>query len=248
MFVGVEPMASPGCRHRDDTRPLHLLIDPCSDCIKQSLNQMSFNAYSAAASDKPADLGQLKPGDSVSTDAAPQIAGKPFTISCTVTATPPEGILVAHGGTAVGYALHLRGGRVVFTIRDKGGECQVEAALPASGDPQRIVASLAAEGSLKLQIGDQPAVTAPGPGLLSRQPQEDFCLGHDNDRPLTTYATQAVFPGRSSSIGCNILRESQRFAHLPPVEQPTGQVATFDVGRAFTQQRDHFGLLSKLHS
>jgi len=157
-------------------------------------------AKRAAASVKPADLSQLKPGDCVSTDAAPQIAGKPFTISCTVATAPPEGILVAHGGTAVGYALHLRAGRVVFTIRDKGGECHVEAALPASEDPQRIVASLAAEGTLRLQIGDQPAVTAPGPGLLSRQPQEDFCLGHDNDRPLTTYATQAVFSGRISDL------------------------------------------------
>ena len=144
---------------------------------------------------KPADLSQLKPGDAVPTESAPQIAGKPFTITCSVTTAQRDGIIVAHGGSAVGYALHLRDGFVVFTIHDKGGATQVESALSPSEEPRRIVASLAKDGTLKLQVGDQPAVTAPGPGLLSRQPQEDFCVGHDNGKPVTTYAANTLFQG-----------------------------------------------------
>jgi hypothetical protein len=153
---------------------------------------------------KSANLSQLKSGDIVPAAAAPQIAGKPFTITCSVATTQTDAILVAHGGIAVGYALHLRGGRVVFTIHDKGGDTHVETAFPASADPQRIVASLAKDGTLSLRVADQPAATAKGPGLLSRQPAEDFCVGHDNRKPVTAYTAKAAFQGRIMDLRVTI--------------------------------------------
>lgn len=149
----------------------------------------------AGAPVKPADLSRLKPGDVVPSAAAPQIAGRPFAISCTVEASQPQGILLAHGGSAVGYALHFRNGELVFTISDKGTQTHVSVPYPASGAPQAIVASLARDGTQSLQVGGQPAVTARREGLLSRQPQEDFCLGHDDRKPVTSYAPGA-FDGR----------------------------------------------------
>lgn len=153
---------------------------------------------------EPADLSKLKPGDSVSAATAPQVGRKPFTISCTVASDQAEGVIVAHGGSAVGYALHLRDGRAVFTVRDRSGEASVAAPFPASADPQQIEASLAKDGVLRLQVGKQAAVTAQGAGVLSRQPQEDFCVGHDNRLPLTKYATTATFRGRISDLKVTI--------------------------------------------
>jgi hypothetical protein len=77
-------------------------------------------------------------------------------------------------------------------------------AVTASADPQRIVASLAKDGTLSLRVADQPAATAKGPGLLSRQPAEDFCVGHDNRKPVTAYTAKAAFQGRIMDLRVTI--------------------------------------------
>lgn len=53
---------------------------------------------------------------------------------------------------------------------------------------------------MTLQVGDQPAVTAKAAKLLARQPQEDFCLGHDNGRPVASYSGTGPFQGRITGL------------------------------------------------
>src|SRR6185437_5527059 len=57
---------------------------------------------------KPAELNKLKPGDAVGSASAPQIGKKPFTLTCRIETELRDTILVAHGGAALGYALHLK--------------------------------------------------------------------------------------------------------------------------------------------
>ena len=142
---------------------------------------------------KPIDLTKLKPGDAVSTIDAPQIGGRPFTVECTIPTKARDGILIAHGGTLVGYALHLKDGNVIFAIRNKSGVAQVEAALPSAPSSCTIVASIHTDGSLRLQVGDQAAVTAKGSGLIPSQPKEDFCVGHDNGASVVEYSVESTF-------------------------------------------------------
>jgi len=45
--------------------------------------------------------------------------------------------------------------------------------------------------------------TGKAPGFIARHPQEDFCIGHDNARPVTDYATDRgtqVFRGTISQL------------------------------------------------
>jgi hypothetical protein len=142
---------------------------------------------------KPIDLTKLKPGDAVSTIDAPQIGSRPFTVECTIQTKARDGILIAHGGTSVGYALHLKDGNVIFAIRNKNGVAQVEAALPSNPSPCTIVASIHTDGSLRLQVADQAAVTAKGSGLIPSQPKEDFCIGHDNGASVAEYSVTTTF-------------------------------------------------------
>jgi len=44
-----------------------------------------------------------------------------------------------------------------------------------------------------LTRNDQPAVTGKAAKLTDRQPQEDFCLGHDNAKPVTDHAGKDPF-------------------------------------------------------
>lgn len=146
-------------------------------------------------------LGNLKPGDRLKSEAAPQVAGRAFTLSGTVTTQLANTVLVSHGGTMLGYALHVREGRLTFSVRRAQGE-DFEVSLPAPlGDgPHPVVASLGKDGRLSLQADGQTAVTAPGGGLLGKQPAEDFCVGHDAANPAARYVAPAPFQGTLSDL------------------------------------------------
>lgn len=129
--------------------------------------------------------------------AAPQVAERPWKLRCRVTAaSDAQGVVVAHGGSLVGYAVYLKDGRATFVVRDRGELRRVESEWRGSDAPQTIEASLAADGQMTLRIGDAPQVAAAALGLLSRQPKENFCIGHDDGAPVADYGVPARFPGK----------------------------------------------------
>ncbi len=149
----------------------------------------------------PKELSALKPGDTLASDASPQIGGRGFTLSCTVETAQPDVILVAHGGLSAGYALHLRAGHVVFTVRYGGGESFTEITSPKSisGNAQ-ITARLAKDRTMTLTINDEVVATAGAKSLIGRQPQENFCIGHDDAKPVTPYTAKAEFQGNINAL------------------------------------------------
>jgi arylsulfatase A-like enzyme len=55
---------------------------------------------SAGRTRSAASLDQLKIGDTLDADSAPQVAGQPLTITCQVEPKSADGVIVAHGGSA----------------------------------------------------------------------------------------------------------------------------------------------------
>jgi arylsulfatase A-like enzyme len=149
---------------------------------------------------KPAALGELKPGDAIPSVAAPPVGNRPFTLTCRVETELKDTVIVAHGGSAAGYALGLRDGRVVFSVRTgmKDGLTEVRSG-PVAG-AVRITAALARDGTLTLTVGDQPAVTAKAPGLIPRQPAENFCVGHDDGQPVADHGRPRPFRGTITGL------------------------------------------------
>ena len=152
---------------------------------------------------KPASFDALKPGDVLDSAHAPQVGGQPFTISCTVETTQRDTIILAHGGLSAGYALHLKGGRVAFLVRTGAGAEFTELTTPTDFPGKAsLTATLAANGTMTLKVGDQSAITGKAAKLIASQPAEDFCLGHDNGKPVAAYVGQGPFKG--SVIGLKI--------------------------------------------
>jgi arylsulfatase A-like enzyme len=149
---------------------------------------------------KPAALDKLKPGDAVPSAAAPQIGNKPFTITCQIETELRDTILVAQGGSAAGYALHLKEGRVVFSVRTGTKDALTEIQSKPINGSVRITAVLGNDGTMTLTVGEQAAVTGKAPGLIPRQPQEDFCLGHDNGQPVANYSRVKPFQGKITEL------------------------------------------------
>ena len=149
------------------------------------------------ASQTPKPLDALKPGEVLTSDDAPEIAEKAFTISCTVEGG--EGIIVAHGGVAYGYALHLYEGKLVFTVRENRAAVAIFASQLPPG-PLTIEAQLASDGAMKLSLNGKSVALGKAPGPISRQPQENFCVGFDDQNPVGDYRGAGSFSGKISGL------------------------------------------------
>ena len=63
-----------------------------------------------------------------------------------------------------------------------------------------VTASLAADGAMKLVVAGQDAVAGKAKGTLPRQPAEDFCVGHDNAKPVGLYGELKPLQGAVSGL------------------------------------------------
>ena len=148
---------------------------------------------------KPTSLAQAKSGDTIASASAPQIGQKAFTVSVTVGTAQRDAVIVAQGGL-IGHALYLKGGRVAFAVRH-GADEVVEILSPAEVKGSfAVIASLAADGTMKLVVAGQDIVTGKAKGALPRQPAEDFCVGHDNGKPVGLYGKLIVLQGSVSGL------------------------------------------------
>jgi hypothetical protein len=110
-----------------------------------------------------------------------------------------DAVILAQGGL-IGHALYLKGGRVAFAVRH-GADEVVETLSPAEvKGPFTVTASLASDGVMKLVVAGQDAVAGKAKGLLPRQPAEDFCVGHDNAKPVGLYGELKPLKGAVSGL------------------------------------------------
>jgi len=148
---------------------------------------------------KPVALAQAKAGDAIASASAPQVGQKAFTVSVAVETAQRDAVIVAQGGL-IGHALYLKGGRVAFAVRHGADEVvEILSAAEVKG-AFTVNASLGADGTMKLAVAGQEAVTGKAKGLLPRQPAEDFCVGHDNGKPVGLYGKVIALQGTVSGL------------------------------------------------
>ena len=153
---------------------------------------------------KPINWDKARLGDTYASASLPDMAGKPFTIQTTVEIEPgkkPNGILLAHGGSAVGYALYARDGTLFFALR-LGTNAVQKIAFGSPGEKMEITARLTRE-TFSIQVGEK-SVEAKSPGLLNKHPQEDFCIGHDDKNPVDSEAPKSPINGVLSNLQVTI--------------------------------------------
>ena len=143
---------------------------------------------------KPTSLAQAKSGDTIAAASAPQVGQRAFTIAVTVGTAQRDAVIVAQGGL-IGHALYLKGGRVAFAVRHGADEVVEILSTAEVKGSFTVTATLAADGVMKLSVAGQEAVTGKAKGVLPRQPAEDFCVGHDNGKPVGHYGKLIVLQG-----------------------------------------------------
>ncbi len=137
----------------------------------------------------------LKIGDTFAADSAPQVAGQPLLITCQIVPKAQSGVIVAQGGSAVGYSLYLKDNRLVFAVRRSATDISRITSGDIPAGRIAVEARLAGDGTMTLSINGRPAAEGNAGGLIDRQPMEDFCVGHDNRVPLDAYDGKTRFSG-----------------------------------------------------
>jgi len=153
---------------------------------------------------KPINWDKAKLGDTFTSASLPDISSKAFSIQATVEIEPggkPNGIILTHGGSAVGYALYAKDGNLFFTVR-LGANAVQKIAFGSPRKKMEITASLTKE-KLSIQVGEK-SVEAKSHGLLSRHPQEDICVGHDDKNPVDAEAPSTRINGKLTDLKFSI--------------------------------------------
>ncbi len=140
-------------------------------------------------------LDALKIGDVLTPDLAPQVVGKPITITCELITTARDGVIVSQGGAAVGYTLYLKDGHAVFAVHGGSKDVTRITSSGAVGETTRIEARLAADGAMTLLLDGKPVASGKAAGPLHRQPQEDLCVGHDSKVTVDDYDGKTMLKG-----------------------------------------------------
>jgi arylsulfatase len=142
---------------------------------------------------------ELKNGDTLERSESPSIAGRGFTITAKINAQKPEGVIVAQGGIAQGYALYLQGGKLVFALR-RSNELYKATTTQNIVGAHEITAKVAADGVLSLTIDGTLAATGKAPGPLTTMPVDGLQVGNDTGGLVGAYGADNKFGGTIESV------------------------------------------------
>ncbi len=143
---------------------------------------------------------ELKGGDELPREQAPNVRGKGFALTLEITAPGEEGVLVAQGGSAEGYALYVQAGKPVFAMRHGGKLTQLAAPDRLPAGPVRLILSLNSDGTVSLRSGDRELVSGKVPGPLGRMPVDGLQVGRDTTGAVGPYTAPFPFTGRIGRV------------------------------------------------
>jgi arylsulfatase A-like enzyme len=158
------------------------------------------NKNLAGISDAARAVGPWKSGDTLPTKRAPNIARKALEISAEIEATGPEGVVVAQGGTAFGYAIYLSKGKLAFAVRENGELTTIVAKESLGNGHFRVQATLHADGALALLVDGKQVAEGKAAGLIPQQPKAGFSVGMAGHGAVGDYTTPDPFDGKVSNV------------------------------------------------
>lgn len=166
-------------------------------------------------------------------------AGKPLTIEAWVTSTKPQGVIVARGGPAEGFALSLQGGRPAFHIRSKGELVTVSGKKRIVGGWHHVVGVLSEDKAMKLYVDGELAGEGKAKDLIASDPAQAMEIGMDGQTGVGDYKvlqfTGVIDEVRLYFAAANAQQIAKRFNEGSEISSDAVLAVSFDDGSA----RDH---------
>jgi outer membrane protein assembly factor BamB len=119
-------------------------------------------------------------------------ANQPVTVSAWVRPLGPDGVIVAHGGGVLGYALYLRQNVPHFAVAVKSQRSGTDAAAKLDRDWHHLAGVLAADGTLRLYVDGTLAAAGKASGLIPAQPADALEVGADERSLVGPYSAREV--------------------------------------------------------
>ena len=121
-------------------------------------------------------------------------AGKPLAVEAWVKADKPNGVVVARGGPAQGYALILQGGNPAFVIRSASKVYSVSVKQKVVGKWFHLAGILTPEKKIELYVDGKLAGTAAGEFVAS-DPAQAMEIGADDGGSVGNYKSPFSLTG-----------------------------------------------------
>lgn len=122
-------------------------------------------------------------------------AGKPMTIEAWITATKPQGVIVASGGTREGFALTLNEGKPEFLVQSTGELSSVTGNKPIVGGWHHVAAVLDENKKMTLYVDGEVVGHATAKNFVSKEPSDALQIGADTGSSVGGPKTAKGFSG-----------------------------------------------------
>lgn len=120
---------------------------------------------------------------------------KPITVEAWISATKPNGVIIARGGPSEGYALSLSQGKPVFSIRSGGELFTVEGDRRIIGGWHHVVGVLSQDKALRLYVDGNKVSEGKAGNLISKDPAQGLEIGADMGGSVGNYESPSGFSG-----------------------------------------------------
>ena len=150
----------------------------------------------------------LKQGDTLPQERAPRVNKRSFAITATVDRAGKDGVIVAQGGSRVGYALYVKDGKLTFTCRNNSRPVTVQASTALPNGQANVGAALARDGKMTLKVNGTDAASGQTDGLLYDMPTEGLEVGSDRNAPVGDYTAPNDFKGTIEHVHILLHREA----------------------------------------
>ena len=121
--------------------------------------------------------------------------GKSLTVEAWANSASPNGVVIARGGPAQGYALLFQKGKPQFCVRTGDKLSMVSAPAKATRKWVHLAGVLSDDRKLKLYVNGKLAATAKASGLLTGDPVQATEIGADAVSPVGNYTSPLTFKG-----------------------------------------------------
>jgi len=152
-------------------------------------------AAPAAGNGSAANAFDLQPEQQLDRANSPRVQQTAFTVTGTIHATKPDGVVVSQGGTRVGWSLYLTERKLAFAARTNSTLTTVAADRPLPDGPVAIEARFGQDGSIKLLVAGQQVADGRAAGPLADLPTEGLTVGSDPPAAVGSYDAPNAFAG-----------------------------------------------------
>lgn len=145
---------------------------------------------------------ELTSGQTLQRGQAPAIANRSFVVTAKIEVADEKaaGVVVAQGGSALGFTIYLQDGKPVFALRSPDQVFKVEGKTALTKGEHTIKATLTPKKRLQLIVDGEPVSDEVDAVFLAKKPVDGLQVGEDTGGAVGEYESPFEFTGTVKSV------------------------------------------------